>query len=83
MAIDDGPTKRYGHKVQGAGIHRNPTTIPDGAKFIYGHLWITISAVVHHKLLFNKKVRKSIITVLIKCSFLKHLQITGSRIAVG
>ena len=50
MAIDDSPTKRYGHKVQGAGIHRNPTTTPDGAKFIYGHLWVTISAVVRHKL---------------------------------
>jgi hypothetical protein len=50
MAIDDGPTKRYGTKVQGAGIHRNPTTTPDGAKFIYGHLWVTICAVVHHKL---------------------------------
>jgi len=50
MAIDDGPTKRYGSKVQGAGIHRNPTTTPDGAKFIYGHLWVTISAVVRHKL---------------------------------
>ena len=50
MAIDDGPTKRYGPNVQGAGIHRNPTTTPDGAKFIYGHLWVTISAVVRHKL---------------------------------
>ncbi len=50
MAIDDGPTKRYGPKVQGAGIHRNPTTTPDGAKFIYGHLWVTISAVVRHTL---------------------------------
>ena len=46
----DSPTKRYGPKVQGAGIHRNPTTTPDGAKFIYGHLWVTISAVVRHKL---------------------------------
>ena len=50
MAIDDSPTKRYGPKVQGAGIHRNPTTTPDRAKFIYGHLWVTISAVVRHKL---------------------------------
>jgi len=58
MAIDDSPTKRYGPFVQGAGIHRNPTTTPDGAKpvvslsnpFIYGHLWVTISAVVRHKL---------------------------------
>ncbi len=50
MAIDDSPTKRYGPFVQGAGIHRNPTTTPDGAKFIYGHLWVTISVVVRHKL---------------------------------
>ena len=50
MALDDGPTKRYGLFVQGAGIHRNPTTTPEGAKFIYGHLWVTISVVVRHKL---------------------------------
>lgn len=50
MAIDDGPTKRYGPKVQGAGIHRNPAVGPDGAKFIYGQVWVTISALVHHKL---------------------------------
>jgi hypothetical protein len=49
MAIDDGPTKRYGPKVQGAGIHRNPTTSPEGAKFIYGHLWVTLSALVRHR----------------------------------
>jgi hypothetical protein len=49
MAIDDGPTKRYGHKVQGAGIHRNPAVGPDGAKFIYGHLWVTLSALVRHE----------------------------------
>jgi len=49
MAIDDGPTKRYGPKVQGAGIHRNPAVGPDGAKFIYGHLWVTLSALVRHK----------------------------------
>ena len=33
MGIDDSPTKRYGPKVQGAGIHRNPTIGPDGAGF--------------------------------------------------
>jgi hypothetical protein len=49
MAIDDSPTKRYGPKVQGAGIHRNPAVGPDGAKFIYGHLWVTVSALVRHK----------------------------------
>ena len=49
MGIDDSPTKRYGPKVQGAGIHRNPTVRPDGAKFIYGHLWVTLSVLVRHK----------------------------------
>jgi len=48
MAIDDSPTERYGPKVQGAGIHRNPTVGPDGAKFIYGHIWVTLSALVRH-----------------------------------
>jgi hypothetical protein len=50
MAADDGPTTRYGPKVQGAGIHRNPTTTPDGARFIYGHIWVTLSAMVRHSL---------------------------------
>ena len=50
MAIDDSPTKRYGRQVAGAGIHRNPTVGPDGAKFVYGHIWVTLSALVRHKL---------------------------------
>ena len=49
MAIDDSPTKRYGPKVAGAGIHRNPTVGPDGAKFVYGHIWVTLSAMARHK----------------------------------
>ena len=49
MAIDDTATKRYGPKVQGAGIHRNPIVTPDGAKFIYGHVWVVLSALVRHK----------------------------------
>jgi hypothetical protein len=47
-AIDDSPTSRYGPKVQGAGIHRNPTPTPDGRKFVYGHVWVTLSAIVRH-----------------------------------
>lgn len=50
MALDDSPTKRYGPQVQGAGIHHNPTPGPSKAKFIYGHVWVTLSAVVRHKL---------------------------------
>jgi len=49
MGIDDTPTRRYGPKVEGAGIHRNPTVGPDGAKFVYGHIWVTLSALVRHR----------------------------------
>jgi hypothetical protein len=49
VAIDDSPTSRYGPKVSGAGIHRNPTPTPDGRKFIYGHVWVTLSAIARHK----------------------------------
>ena len=48
FALDDTPTKRYGPKVQGAGIHHNPTPGPTGSKFLYGHSWVTLSRVVHH-----------------------------------
>jgi hypothetical protein len=48
VAIDDTPTKRYGPKVEGAGIHHNPTPGPEKAKFVYGHLWVTLSVVVRH-----------------------------------
>jgi hypothetical protein len=49
VAIDDSPTPRYGPKVMGAGIHRNPTPMPDGRKFVYGHVWVTLSAIARHK----------------------------------
>jgi len=48
VAIDDTPTKRYGPKVEGAGIHHNPTPGPAKAKFVYGRLWVTLSVVVRH-----------------------------------
>ncbi len=50
LAIDDSPTKRYGPKVQGAGIHHNPTPGPADQKFLYGHIWVTISLVLRHPL---------------------------------
>jgi hypothetical protein len=49
VAIDDSPTPRYGPKAMGAGIHRNLTPMPDGRKFVYGHLWVTLSAIARHK----------------------------------
>jgi hypothetical protein len=48
LALDDTPTPRYGPKVQGAGLHHNPTSGPDDHKFIYGHIWVTLAWVVRH-----------------------------------
>jgi hypothetical protein len=50
FAVDDSPTKRYGPCVQGAGIHHNPTPGPADQKFLYGHIWVTISLVLRHPL---------------------------------
>lgn len=50
FAIDDTPTKRYGPCVQGAGVHHNPTPGPAEQKYIYGHVWVTLSWVVRHAL---------------------------------
>jgi len=50
FALDDTPTKRYGRKVQGAGIHHNPTPGPTDQQFLYGHLWVCLSWVLRHPL---------------------------------
>ena len=50
LAIDDSPTKRYGPKVELAGMHHNPTPGPSGSEFLYGHAWVTISWLVQHPL---------------------------------
>lgn len=46
--IDDTPTKRYGRMVEGADIHRNPTPGPADQKYLYGHIWVTLSLAVRH-----------------------------------
>jgi hypothetical protein len=48
LAIDDSPTKRYGPKVEGAGIHHDPTPGPSGNAFCYGHVWVTLAVIVRH-----------------------------------
>jgi DDE superfamily endonuclease len=50
FAIDDTPTKRYGPLVEGAGIHHNPTPGPAAQKYVYGHVWVTLSWLVRHTL---------------------------------
>jgi hypothetical protein len=48
LVIDDSPTKRYGPKVEGADIHRNPTPGPADQAYLYGHIWVTISLALRH-----------------------------------
>jgi hypothetical protein len=48
VVIDDSPTKRYGPQVEGADIHRNPTPGPSDQKYLYGHIWVTISLALRH-----------------------------------
>ena len=48
FVLDDSPTQRYGRKVQGAGIHHNPTPGPTDQKFVYGHIWVTLALVLRH-----------------------------------
>ncbi len=43
LALDDSPTKRYGPKIELAGIHHNPTPGPSGSELLYGHVWVTMS----------------------------------------
>lgn len=50
LGIDDTPTPRYGPKVQGAGIHHNPTPGPADQQFLYGHIWVTLAWLVRHPL---------------------------------
>jgi hypothetical protein len=48
VVIDDTPTKRYGPKVEGADIHHNPTPGPADQKYLYGHIWVTLSLALRH-----------------------------------
>lgn len=48
FALDDTPTERSGRKVQGAGVHHNPTPGPAGSPFVYGHVWVVLGLLVAH-----------------------------------
>jgi hypothetical protein len=48
VAIDDTPTPRWGLCVEGAGIHHTPNPGPAGEKYLYGHVWVTLAALVRH-----------------------------------
>ena len=48
FALDDTPTPRYGRRVQGAGVHHNPTPGPAGGPFVYGHVWVVLGVLATH-----------------------------------
>lgn len=48
LIIDDSPTKRYGPHVEGADVHHNLTPGPSDQKFLYGHIWVTLSLALRH-----------------------------------
>src|SRR5436189_84852 len=43
-------TERYGPRIQGAGVHHNPTPGPAGGPFVYGHVWVVLGLLVAHPL---------------------------------
>ena len=48
LIVDDTPIKRYGKKVQGAGLHHNPTDKANANSCCYGHSLVMISIVIEH-----------------------------------
>jgi hypothetical protein len=49
LAIDDTPTPRYGPRVEGCGIHHDPTPGPAGGGYVLGHAWVTLAALARHE----------------------------------
>jgi len=48
LGVDDSPTKRYGRRVEGAGVHHDPTPGPAGGDFCYGHNWVSLAWLATH-----------------------------------
>ena len=50
FGLDDTPSKRYGRKVHGAGMHHKPSPGPADQQFLYGQVWVSIAWLVRHPL---------------------------------
>jgi hypothetical protein len=50
LGMDDSPTPRYGHHVEGAGVHHNPTPGPADGQWLYGHNWVSLAWLATHPL---------------------------------
>src|SRR5579872_6481094 len=94
LALDDTPSKRYGPKVEGAGVHHNPTPGPAGSKFVYGHNWVTLAWVVRHALwgaiglpllarlyVRQKDIEAQCLTCLRQVTFQTKLVLAGQLVA--
>ncbi len=89
FAIDDTPTKRYRPKVEGAGIHHNPTPGPADQEFLYGHVWVTVAWVMRHPrwgvlglplraLLYVRQKQINLLTLLYGVTFHTKLDMAAS-----
>lgn len=48
LGLDDSATSRYGPKVEGAGVHHNPTPGPADGQWLYGHNWVRLAWLRKH-----------------------------------
>ena len=48
FGLDDTPTRRFGPRVEGAGVHHNPTPGPADQRYVYGHVWVTLAWLACH-----------------------------------
>src|SRR3954454_8858750 len=49
FGLDDTPTERHGPRVQGAGLHHNPTPGRPGRRLVDGHVWLTLALLARHR----------------------------------
>jgi hypothetical protein len=92
VAVDDTPTPRYGPCVEGAGIHHNPTPGPAGEKHLYGHVWVTLAALVQHPAwasgalplqaqLYIRQADLAKLPAARRCPFRTKLQLAATQLA--
>jgi hypothetical protein len=91
FGLDDTPTKRAGPRVEGAGIHHNPTPGPAGQKFLYGHVWVTVAWLLRHPrwgaiglplraLLYVRRQQIGLLTLLYGVTFQTKLEMAAELV---
>jgi hypothetical protein len=49
LALDDTPTRLYGPRVEGAGIHHNPALGPARSPYVHGHVIVVLAILATHR----------------------------------